>query len=82
MRQIIAPEIAKDTASTRKAVSRPKVAATSPPRAAPTASIVPQVEPASAFAVARSVSSTRFGIAAEDAGSNVALNAEMTASSG
>ncbi len=52
------------------AVSRPNTVETTPPTAAPTASIVPHSEPAIAFAVARSSGSTTLGIAADDAGSN------------
>ncbi len=51
-----------------------------PPSAAPTASMVPHSEPDSALAVARSSSSTRFGNAAAEAGSNPALNVAMPAS--
>ncbi len=64
------------------AMSRPKTVETTPPTAAPTASIVPHSEPLNAFAVGRSSGSTRFGIAADDAGSNGALNTDSTASSG
>ena len=71
-----------ETASTTMAVSRPRTAVTTPPTAAPTTSIVPHSEPDSAFAVARSSSSTRLGSAAADAGSNAALKHAMTARSG
>ncbi len=64
------------------AVSRPRAAVTTPPTAAPTTSIVPHSDPDSAFAVARSSSSTRLGSAAADAGSNAALKHAITASSG
>ena len=73
-------ETAKDAASTAKAASWPSVAATIPPSAAPTASIVPHRDPKSAFAGPRSSASTRFGNAALDAGSNMALNDEIDAS--
>ena len=71
-----------DTALTMKATSRPKTVETTPPTAAPTASIVPHSEPLNAFAVGRSSGSTRFGIAADEAGSNGALKTDSTASSG
>ena len=70
MRESRAAEARNETASTRKAVSRPNTVATTPPSAAPTASIVPQSEPPSALAVGRSSGLTRFGIAADEAGSN------------
>ena len=74
-------ETANEAESTTIDVSRPSVAVTRPPSAAPTASIVPHSEPESAFAVARSSRSTRFGSAAAEAGSNAALNVATTASS-
>ena len=72
-------ESANDTASATKAVSAPKTVETTPPSDAPTASMMPHSEPASAFAVARSSGSTAFGVAAENAGSNAAANKDRIA---
>ena len=63
------------------AASRPNSVTTRPPSAAPTASIVPQAEPTSEFAAARSRSSTTLGIAADEAGSKQAVNTLIDASS-
>ena len=71
-----------DSASTTKAVSRPNTVETTPPSAAPTASIVPHSEPAIAFAEGRSSASTTLGTAAEEAGSKGALNTDNAASKG
>ena len=65
----------------RKAASRPNSVTTRPPRAAPTASIVPHAEPTRPFAAARSSGSTTLGIAAADAGSKQAVNTLIEASS-
>ena len=67
-------EAANETASTTIATSRPNAAVTTPPTAAPIASIVPQSDPESAFAMPRSSGSTRFGSAAAEAGSNAAAS--------
>ena len=55
--------------------------ATTPPAAAPTASIVPHSEPLSALAVGRSSGSTTLGSAADEAGSNTAAKIDSVASS-
>ena len=81
MRMISHAEPRNDTASTTMAVCGPNAAATTPPSAAPTASMVPHRDPDRALAVARSSASTRFGSAAAEAGSNAALNVAMSASS-
>ncbi len=82
MRESRAAEARNETASTRNAVSRPNTVATTPPSAAPTASIVPQSEPPNALAVGSSSALTRFGIAADEAGSNGAAKIDRIASSG
>ena len=82
IRTISHADARKETESTTMAVSRWNTAVTRPPRAAPTASMVPHSEPDSAFAVARSSAATRFGTAASEAGSNAALKVAMIASSG
>ena len=64
-----------------KAVFGPNSVATTPPAAAPTASIVPQSEPLSALAVGRSAGSTTLGRAADDAGSKTAAKTDSLASS-
>ncbi len=68
-----------ETESAMNAVSAPNTVETTPPRDAPTASMMPHSEPASAFAVARSSGSTAFGVAAEKAGSNAAANSDRIA---
>lgn len=75
------PDTRNVPASIRNAASRPSAAATMPPRAAPTASIVPHSEPNSAFAGPRSRGSTRLGNAALVAGWKAAENEEIVASS-
>ena len=52
---LITRSIPNETASTTKAVSRPKAVEITPPNAAPTASIVPHNEPFIAFAIASGV---------------------------
>jgi hypothetical protein len=64
------PLTAKLAALIANAASRPSVAATRPPRPAPTASITPQAEPSRTFASPSSSGSTRFGSAADEVGSN------------
>jgi hypothetical protein len=64
--------------STRKEMSRPNFVVTAPPSAAPTASIVPHVDPMRTFARARSSVFTMFGSAACDAGSKYADPIEIT----
>ena len=80
MLAISAPETTNVAESIRNAVSRPSAAATIPPRAAPTASIVPHSEPNRALAGPRSRGSTRLGNAALEAGSNEAAKEEIIAS--
>jgi hypothetical protein len=72
MPTISSADRANEAALTTNATSRPSVAATTPPSAAPTASMTPQVEPISTLASGRSSSSTRFGSEAELVGSNTA----------
>ena len=74
-------ESANETASAMKAVSAPKTVETTPPRDAPTASMMPHKDPARALAVARSSGSTALGVAAENAGSNAAANRDRIATS-
>jgi len=62
----------KLAASTTNETSRPKRVVTAPPSAAPTASMVPQVDPINTFAGPSSSSDTRFGSAACAAGSKYA----------
>ena|SRR5437764_1833036 len=59
---------ARQAAVTRKQTYGPTAAASTPPSEAPSTSIVPQAEPASALAAARSSGSTRLGSAADAAG--------------
>ena len=59
-----------------KAALRPKRAVNTPPRAAPTASMAPHVEPIMAVAVGRSSGSTRLGMAAWEAGEKKAARPE------
>jgi hypothetical protein len=67
-----------EAAFTRKATSRPKAPATTPPKAAPTANIAPHNEPNSTLAVANSPASrVKLGSAACDAGATKALSAEI-----
>jgi hypothetical protein len=68
-----------DAASMTKAASRPSVPATSPPRAAPTASMVPHDAEVRVLAAARSSGATRFGRLAPDAGWKNALRADIPA---
>jgi len=58
----------RHTAVTKKQMYGPTAAASNPPSEAPTTSIVPHAEPATALAAARSSSSTMFGRAAPAAG--------------
>ena len=62
------PATAKLTASTAKAVLRPKREATTAPNAEPMANMAPQTIPVAANATGRSSGSTRLGSAAPDAG--------------
>src|ERR1051326_5853017 len=66
-----------EIASTMNKTSRPKRIVTIPPPAAPTASIVPHVDPIRTFAGPSSSSETMFGSAACDAGSKYAEPLEM-----
>lgn len=68
-------EVTNEAASKMNAVSRPNSPATQPPRAAPTASIVPQEAEVSVLAAARSSGATRLGRLAPDAGRKKALSA-------
>ena len=73
-----APAATKDTASAMKAASRPKIEENTPPMAAPTANMTPQVAPRSELALAISVESrARFGMAASVAGLTTAARAEI-----
>src|SRR3989304_4250958 len=65
-------DAANEAASIKKAASRPTAAATSPP----------QGDPERALAVGRSRSSTRFGSAADEAGSKTAEKDVRAASTG
>lgn len=56
------------TAAAAKLTYGPKALLTMPPSDAPTMVIVPQAEPATELAAARSAGSTTFGRAAEAAG--------------
>ena len=80
IRRISSADSTNEAESTTIATSDPNTPATTPPRAPPTASIVPHSDPESAFATERSRSSTRFGIAAIEAGSNAAANTAVAAS--
>ena len=55
-------------AATAKQVYGSKAALSTPPRDAPTTAMVPQADPATAFAAERSAGSTRLGSAADAAG--------------
>ena len=68
----------KLAASTMNERSRPNFIVTTPPIAAPTASIVPHVDPISTLAGPSSSGVTMFGSAACDAGSKYAEPIEMT----
>jgi len=70
-------EMTNEAESPMYPAPRPNAATTSPPTAAPTASMVPHVAPARMLAVARSSRSTRLGTAAIEAGSNTAPSAAM-----
>ena len=72
MRHRMNAERRKLTASTTNDTSRPNLIVTAPPRAAPTASIVPQVDPIRTLAGASSSPVTMFGKAAWEAGSKYA----------
>ena len=73
------PAIANDTASAMNAALRPNAAANTPPSAAPTASIIPQVLPNNALARRKSLSlSVRFGTDALVAGPTKEASAAIT----
>ena len=73
------PASTKLTASAMNAASRPNAAANTPPSAAPSASITPQVLPVIAFAMRRSSSlSTRFGMDADVDGPTKEASAAMS----
>ena len=72
-------ETPNEAALITKAASRPSVAATTPPSAAPTASMVPQAEPISTFASPSSLILHQFGSAADEVGSKTAAPNESSA---
>ncbi|BEL11582.1 hypothetical protein Q0Z83_097730 [Actinoplanes sichuanensis] len=60
--------VSRQTAVTAKQTYGLKALLTTPPSDAPTTVMVPQADPATVFAAARSAGSTRFGSAADAAG--------------
>ena len=80
-RRSTGPRSRSVAALSTNAMSRPNVAAISPPIAAPTASITPQAEPISTFASPSSSSSTRLGSAADEVGSKNAAPTDSSSDS-